>query len=84
MHLGIGSCEHFWVQITFLIPSTIGKGSWGKDLPFLTEFVLFMNSRFIQYNAPPVEFVNVAQEIISFCQWLVFCQFQSNFIISEV
>ena len=53
--------------------------------PFLTEFVLFMNSCFIQYNAPLVEYVNVAQEINSLCQkWLVFCEFQINFITFDV
>ena len=44
-----------------------------------------MNSCFIQYNAPLVEYVNVAQEIDSFCQkWLEFCEIQMNFIIFDV
>ena len=38
-----------------------------KEHPFLPEFLLIMNSCFIQYNAPLVEYVNVAQEINSFC-----------------
>ena len=51
----------------------------------MTEFVSIMNSCFIQYNEPLVEYVNVAQEIDSFCQkWLVFWQFQIKFIIYEV
>ena len=38
----------------------------------------------MQYNAPLVEYVNVAQEINSFRQnWLVFCHFQVNFFIFE-
>ena len=56
-----------------------------KRRPFLTEFVLFMNSCFIQYKATLIENVNVAQEINSFCQkWLVFCHFQINFANFEV
>ena len=44
-----------------------------------------MNSCLIQYNAPLVEYVNVAQEINSFCQmWLVFFYFQINFNIFQV
>ena len=36
-------------------------------------------------NAPVVEYVNIAQEISSFCQkWLGFCELQINFIIFEV
>ena len=85
MHLEIGFCENFCVQVTFLIPGTIKKCSWGKEHPFLTEFVLIMTSFFIQYNAPLVEYVNVVHEINSFCQkWLIFCQFQINFIIFEL
>ena len=34
----------------------------GRKHPFLTEFVLIMNSCF-QYNAPLVENTNVAQEV---------------------
>ena len=49
------------------------------------EFVLIMNSCFIQYNAPLVEYVNVTQEVNSFYQkWLVFCHFKINFIIFGV
>ena len=33
MHLEIGFCEHFCVGMTFLIPGTIGKGSWVKNIP---------------------------------------------------
>ena len=33
-----------------------------------TEFVLTMNSCFLQYNAPLVDYVNVPQEIDSFRQ----------------
>ena len=44
-----------------------------------------MNSSFIQYNAPLVEYVDKAQEIKFFWhKWLVFCHFQINFIIFEV
>ena len=49
--------------MTFLIPGTIGKRSLEKDQSFLTDFVLIMNRCFIQYNAPLVENVNVAQEV---------------------
>ena len=58
------------------IPGTIEKCSLEREHPFLTEFVSTMNSCLIQYNAPLVEYVNVAQEIDSFCQKrLVICQF---------
>ena len=40
----------------------------GKEHPFLKELVLNLNSCLIQYNAPLVEYVNVVQEINSFCQ----------------
>ena len=30
MHLEISFCEHFCFQMTFWIPGTIGKCSWGK------------------------------------------------------
>ena len=85
MHLEIGFCEYYFVQMTFLHPGIIGRSSWGKEHPFLTEFVLFMNSCFIRYNAPLVVFVNLAQEINLFRQkWLVFCHFQIKFTIFEV
>ena len=63
MHLEKGFCEHFCVQMSFLIPGTIGKRWLEREHPFLTEFVLIMNSCFIQYNAPLVENVNVAQKV---------------------
>ena len=51
----------------------------------MTEFMLNINSCFIQYNAPLVEYVNIAQKIYSFRQkWLVLCHFQINFITFEV
>ena len=51
----------------------------------MTEFVSTKNSCFIQYNAQLVEFVNVAQDLDTFCQrWLVFWQFQIKFFIFEV
>ena len=56
-----------------------------KKTSILDRVCLIMNSCFIQYNAPLVEYVNLAQEIDSFCQnWLVLCQFRINFIIFEV
>ena len=63
MHLEIGFCEHYCVQMTFLIPGTIGKRFLERKHPFLTEFVSILNSCFIQYNGPLVENVNVAQEV---------------------
>ena len=63
MHLEIVFCKHYCVQMSFLIPGTIGKRYLEREHPFLTEFVLIMNSCFIQYNAPLVENVNVAQEV---------------------
>ena len=72
-------------QLKLLIPGTIGKCSRGKEHPFSTEFVLIMNSCFIQYNAPLVEYVDVAQQVNLFCQkWIIFCHFKINFIIFEV
>ena len=68
MHSEIVFCEQYCDQMTFLIPGTIGKCSSGKKNPILTEFVLIMNSCFIQYNAPLVEYVSLAQEINAFCQ----------------
>ena len=83
--LRIGFCEHYCAQITFFIPGTIGKCSLEREHPLLTEFVLSMNSFFVRYNPPLVEYVNVAHWINSFCEkWRVFCQFQINFIIFEV
>ena len=85
MHLELDFCEHYCVQMTLSIPGTIEKCSLEREHPFLTEFVLIMNSFFIQYNPPLVEYINAAQEINSFCQKrLVFRQFQNNFIIFEV
>ena len=56
-----------------------------KKHPFLTEFVLIMNSCFVQYDAPLEEDIKVAQKKNSFCQqWLVFYQFQNNFNIFQV
>ena len=63
MHLEIGFCEHYCVKMSFLITGTIGKPLLEKKHPFLSEFVLIMNSCFIQYNASLVENVNVAQEV---------------------
>ena len=63
MHLEIGFCEHYCVQMTFLVPGRTGKRQLGREHPFLTEFVLIMNSCVIQYNAPLVEIVNAAQEV---------------------
>ena len=45
----------------------------------LTEFVLIMNGCFIQYNAPLVEYIDLAQYMKSFCQeWLDFVNFRST------
>ena len=55
MHLEIGFCEHYCVQMTISIPGTIEKCSLEREHPFLTEIVSIMNSCFIQYNAPLVE-----------------------------
>ena len=55
-------------EMTISILGTIGKCSLGRDYPFLTKFLLFMNSCFIQYNAPLEKYVNVAQKINSLCQ----------------
>ena len=40
MHLELGFCKHYCVQMKFSFPCTIGKCSWGKEHPFLTEYVL--------------------------------------------
>ena len=48
-------------------------------------FVLFMNTFFIQYNAPLVENVNVAQEVNAFSKkFFVFNQLQILFSILEI
>ena len=60
MHLEIGFFEHFCVQLAIFLPGTIGKVSLEREHTFL-QFVLIMNSCFIQYNAPLVQHVNVAQ-----------------------
>ena len=71
--------------MTILTPDTTGRRSIKREHPFLMEFVLHMNSCFIQYNAPPVKDVNPVQLINLFCQeQLVFCQTQINLIIFEV
>ena len=85
MHLEIGRCEHYCAQMTISIPDTIGKCSLEREHPFLTKFVLLMNSCFIEYNATLVKYANATQQINLFCQKrLVFCQVQFNFIIFEV
>ena len=68
MHLEINFCEHYGVQMKFLHQGAIGNCSRGKEHPFLMEFVLIMNSCFIHYNAPVVEYVNKAPEKNSFGQ----------------
>ena len=68
MLLEIGFCEHYCVQLTFLIPGTIGKHLFEEEHPYLTEFVLIMNTCFIQYNAALVENVDVAQEVNALSQ----------------
>ena len=71
--------------MTIVFPGTIGKCSFEKERPILTEFVLIMNNSYIQYKALLVEYAKVAQKINSFRQkCLVFCQFQINFNIFEV
>ena len=85
MHLEIDFCEHYYGQMIFLIPGTIGKRQLEKEHPFLTEFVLIMNSCFIQGNAPLVENVNVAQEVNALSKKLfVLSQFYIHFSIFEV
>ena len=85
MHLETSFWEQCCVQMTISIPGTMGKCKLEGEHPFLTEFVLIMDSCFIQYNAPLKEYINVAQKMNLFCQeWLVLCQFQIHFIILEV
>ena len=52
----------------FFNPGYNRKKLMRKEHPFLTESVLIMNCCFIQYNAPLVEYVMVAQEINLFSQ----------------
>ena len=47
--------EHNCVQITTLIPDTIGKCSLERVHLFLTKVVLLKNNCFIHYNAPPIK-----------------------------
>ena len=62
MRLEIDFCKHYCAQMTLLIPSRIGNRLFERKHPILTALVLIINSCFIQYNAPLVENVNVAQE----------------------
>ena len=55
-------CETYCVRLTISIPGTIENCSLEREHPFLTEFVLIVNSCFIQYNLPLVESVNVARK----------------------
>ena len=57
MHLEIGFCEHYCVQMT------IGKRYIERERPFATEFESIMNSCFNQYNVSLVKNVNVAQVV---------------------
>ena len=63
MHAERSFCEHFCVQMIIWIPAIFRKGSIEREHPFLTEFVLIMNSCFIQYNAPLLKHVIVAEKI---------------------
>ena len=78
-------CKHYCAQMTNSIPGTIGKCSLERKFPFVTKFVLIMDSCFIQYIAPLVKVDFLAQKINSFCQeQLLICQFQFKFIIFEI
>ena len=68
VHAETSFCEHYCVQMGNLIPDTFGKCSPEGLQPFLTKIILIMNSCVIQYNAPLVKHVNVAQLINCFCQ----------------
>ena len=54
-------CEHYCIQMTNLTPGTIGKCPLKKEHPVLKKFALYMNSCFVQYNAPLEKSVNGAQ-----------------------
>ena len=85
MHLEKSFCDHCCVQTTVLFTATIGKGSLEKEQALLKEFVWTVNSFFVQYNAPLVEYLNIAQYLNLFCQkWPVFSQFQINFNLLEL
>ena len=47
--------------MTILIPDTIRECSLEWEYLFLTEFASIIDSCFMQYNAPFVDYVNVAQ-----------------------
>ena len=53
--------DHYFVQITILIPDTTGKSSLERYHPLLTEFLILMNSCFVQYNEQLEKLVNVLQ-----------------------
>ena len=56
-----------------------------KRTSFLTEFDLIMNSCFIQYNAPRVENVNVAQKVNALSKnFFVFSQFFIHTSVPEI
>ena len=71
MHLELGFCKHYCVQLSFLIPDAIGKRKLERERPFATEFASFMNSCFNQYNASLVENVKVTQEVNTFSKKLI-------------
>ena len=85
MRLEIDFCEHYCVQMRFLVPGTIGKRQLERQHPFLTEVVLIINSCFIQYNARLVENVKKAQEVNALSKKLfVFSQLYIHFSILEI
>ena len=68
-----------------LIPGYNRKMPIRKKTLLLTEFILPLNSCFLQYIAPVEKYVNVTHYKKWFSQeCLVFCQLQINFKIFEV
>ena len=85
MHLKTDFSEDFCVQMTSVIPGTIGNCSLDREPPLLTKIVLIVKSYFIQYNAVHEKYIRLSQKMKSFCKGgLVFGQLHVNLIISEL
>ena len=55
MHLEIGVCEHYCVQMTFVILGTIGKCSGGKKTSILDRVCLNYENPVMKITNHPVQ-----------------------------
>ena len=68
MHMKIGFCDHYRVQMTILIPDAVGECSLEREHAFLTEMCFTYAQLFRPVKSPLRKYVNVTQKIKTFCQ----------------